>query len=653
MRGIPAVVFLSVLMTAPALLAQDASLVPGLLKEYAAAKDDSVRGNTLALISYHLVRSRPDSARLTGRQAMELARRTGSTKVLRAAHASLGWLASEQGELDSAEFHLNKARELADRDGDAKDLASTLLNLGWVAEKRGDQAGALKLFLQALDKAEEARDSVRVATINYAIGISYRKVPDFPAALRYLQRALKVEQALGRRNKVGHCQVAIANIKRDQGDTTQAMHHYGLAREAYAAVADHVGSGMVEENIGDLLLEGSPENALEHYAMALGNYTRANAQLDRAYVLRNVGEANLRLGHLEAARTALDEGRAIAVQAKAQELVMEYERSMADLSLARNDARGVAAHMERYVALKDSMQGEARQHEIARLHTEFETERKEKDNALLREQNRTQEQRLHVRELQLYGSLALALLAIVAIALIWRTYSQKKRYAFILERLNTDLEQSHVEISEVNSLLEMKLLRSQMNPHFIYNCLNSAARMTQEGRQAEALAYLQGFARLLRMVLEYSVRDRVPLEEEVEFLELYLKLEAKRLPGLQYNVHVQEALLDEETDIPALLVQPFVENALWHGLATKVGERVLQVSFRKAGKDLACDITDNGIGRQAAASKPTDHRSMGIQLTRERLRLLAYRMGEAGRISTFDLKDQAGNPQGTKVTLQL
>ncbi|MCO6483052.1 MAG: histidine kinase [Flavobacteriales bacterium] len=653
MRGIRALAFLSVLMPAPALLAQDASLVPGLLKEYAAAREDSVRGNTLALISYHLVRSRPDSARLTGRQAMELARRTGSTKVLRAAHASLGWLASEQGELDSAEFHLNKARELADRDGDAKDLASTLLNLGWVAEKRGDQAGALKLFLQALDKAEEARDSVRVATINYAIGISYRKVPDFPAALRYLQRALKVEQALGRRNKVGHCQLAIANIKRDQGDTAQAMQQYSLARMAYAAVADHVGLGLVEENIGDMLLGQSPEKALEHYATALGNYARANAQLDRAYVLRNVGEANLRLGHLEAARTALKEGRAIAVQVKAQELVMDYEHSMADLSLARNDARGVAAHMERFVALKDSLQGEARQHEIARLHTEFETERKEKDNALLREQNRTQEQRLHVRSLQLYGSLALALLAIMAIVLIGRTYRQKKRYAFILERLNTDLEQSHVEISEVNSLLQMKLLRSQMNPHFIYNCLNSAAQMTQEGRQAEALAYLQGFARLLRMVLEYSVRDRVPLEEEVEFLELYLQLEAKRLPGLRYSVKVQEALLDDEAEIPALLVQPFVENALWHGLATKVGERVLQVSFHKAGNELACDIMDNGIGRQASGTKPTDHRSMGIQLTRERLRLLAYRMGEEGRISTFDLKDQAGNPQGTKVTLQL
>lgn len=635
-------------------VAQDATTVPDLLRQHAAAKDDTARSNALALICYHLARSRPDSARLVGEQALALAGRIGSPKALRAAHTSLGWLASEQGHLDSAEQHLNKAMDIARREGDVTDQASALLNLGWVAEKRGDNAGALKYFLQALGRAEQAKDSVRVATINYAIGISYRKVADFPAALEYLQRSMLVEQGLGRRGKVGNCLMAMANMARDKGEEGRAMGLYARAAGEFGAVGDNIGLGLVQENIGDLLAVEAPAKALDHYGQALAHYAQAGAGLDRAYVLRNAGEAYLRMGQRAKAGEVFAEGRALAVQASAHELVMDYERSLANLAAAEGNAAAAALHFNRYIALKDSLQGEARQHEIARLHTEFETERKEKDNALLREQNRTQEQRLHVRELQLYGSLALALLTMVAIGLLWRTFRQKRRYAAILEKLNTDLEQSHAEISEVNSLLAMKLLRSQMNPHFIYNCLNSAARMTQEGRHAEALAYLQGFARLLRMVLEYGVRDRVPLEEEVEFLELYLKLEAKRLPGLRYRVEVEEDLCDDGAEIPALLVQPFVENALWHGLAAKSeADRVLNIGFRKMGEGLACDIVDNGIGRDAAALKGSGHYSLGIHLTQERLRLLAYRLGEAGKISTFDLKDPEGRPQGTKVTLQL
>src|SRR5690606_18973984 len=150
------------------------------------------------------------------------------------------------------------AMELARQAGDEVDMASTGLNLGWVAEKRGDNAGALKHFLHALGHAENARDSARAATINYAIGISYRKAGNFPEALQYLGRSMRVERSLGRRNKVGNCLSAMANIRRDQGDTARAMRDYGRAAAEYAAVEDHIGLGLVQENIGDPLLPGAP-----------------------------------------------------------------------------------------------------------------------------------------------------------------------------------------------------------------------------------------------------------------------------------------------------------------------------------------------------------------------------------------------------------
>ena len=198
--------------------------------------------------------------------------------------------------------------------------------------------------------------------------------------------------------------------------------------------------------------------------------------------------------------------------------------ALAQLASARGDAPATLGHYDRYTALKDSLQGADTQREIAHLRTAFDTERKERDNAVLRLQNTVQESRLKSRGRLLIGSAVLALLAVVSALLFRRNYRQKRNHADELERLNAQLEASNAEIHEVNGLLQLRLLRSQMNPHFIYNGLNSAARMTQDGRTAEALAYLQGFARLLRMVLEHSVKDQVDIQEEMDFLRQYSRL---------------------------------------------------------------------------------------------------------------------------------
>ena len=333
---------------------------------------------------------------------------------------------------------------------------------------------------------------------------------------------------------------------------------------------------------------------------------------------------------------------------------MDYELAFAELASAQGNAISTLAHYARYTALKDSLQGADTQREIARLRTAFETERKERDNALLRVENNVQEQRLKSREVKLIGSVLLALLAIVAALLFRRNFRQKRKHAEALEELNRQLAESNAEIKEINGLLQLKVLRGQMNPHFIYNGLNSAASMTQEGCAVEALAYLQGFARLLRMVLEHSVKDQVELSDEMDFLRQYLKLEAKRLPGLSYRVEAEPGLIDSDVELPALLVQPFVENALWHGLSKKSGERQVHVQSRKNGHGLLCEITDNGVGRRNA-TQPHDesHTSLGMQLTSERLQLLSRRLEDEGAVQVEDLVDAQGDPAGTRVRVRL
>jgi hypothetical protein len=373
--------------------------------------------------------------------------------------------------------------------------------------------------------------------------------------------------------------------------------------------------------------------------------------MDKAYVMLGTAQAKIGLKRWPDALADLETGQRLARSIGITDLVMDYEKALAELAGHMGDASAAVAHFTRYLEMKDSLQGEETQRELARLRTAFETERKEKDNQLLRAENQAQQDRIRQRNIQLLGLAALVVLALLAALLFRRNYRQKRHHAEVLEGLNARLSANNAEITEINGLLESRLLRSQMNPHFIYNALGSAVELNDAGRASEATDYLRGFARLLRMVLDHSVGGMVGITEELEFLRHYLLLESKRVAGLTYAVEADPDLIDGDAELPALVVQPFVENAVWHGLGGKEGERSVHVDFTRNGAGIRCTITDNGVGR--GRNGKADHRSLGMQLTEERLRLLARRIGGSGSMAVEDLVDADGRPMGTRVTLLL
>ncbi|HEX7458794.1 MAG TPA: two-component regulator propeller domain-containing protein, partial [Ginsengibacter sp.] len=149
--------------------------------------------------------------------------------------------------------------------------------------------------------------------------------------------------------------------------------------------------------------------------------------------------------------------------------------------------------------------------------------------------------------------------------------------------------------------LEMKALKAQMNPHFIYNALNSIQALFANDKKMEGIHYIGSFSRLLRQVLDNSENNVISLDKELETIGLYVQLEALRLDmQLQYKVIVAENIVPEFEKIPPLILQPFVENALWHGLSHKEGEKEIKITVTANDTWLVCDITDNGIGRLKA-----------------------------------------------------
>ncbi|MGZ8552255.1 MAG: sensor histidine kinase, partial [Chitinophagaceae bacterium] len=198
----------------------------------------------------------------------------------------------------------------------------------------------------------------------------------------------------------------------------------------------------------------------------------------------------------------------------------------------------------------------------------------------------------------------------------------------------------------------------QMNPHFIFNCLSSINRYILINKTEEASDYLTKFSRLIRMALHNSEKTYITLENELEALRLYLDLERLRFKNaFNYSITFINTIDTNAVYIPPMLIQPFAENAIWHGLMHKKGTGCLEIRLCAEDKTLTCVIMDNGIGRSMAASlnsrSAEKNKSMGVEITAGRLALLNKSKNEAAVFNIEDLTDDDGNGCGTKVILTM
>jgi ligand-binding sensor domain-containing protein/two-component sensor histidine kinase len=231
-------------------------------------------------------------------------------------------------------------------------------------------------------------------------------------------------------------------------------------------------------------------------------------------------------------------------------------------------------------------------------------------------------------------------------------------YVYFKLRVNAVRKEARrrAAIQQQMAQLEMKALRAQMNPHFIFNALNSIQTFMMKSETEQALSYLSRFARLIRNVLDNTQLNSIPVSKELKMMENYLELEKLRF-GDQFSYSITvDALLDPDfTDIPTMILQPFVENAIWHGLLHKKEEGRLAITFHKMGeKVLLCVIEDNGIGREKAAAQrqpDNEHHSRGLQITQDRLALYNRRFDLDATFDMEDLYDEDGLPCGTRVNV--
>src|SRR5690606_33925030 len=241
---------------------------------------------------------------------------------------------------------------------------------------------------------------------------------------------------------------------------------------------------------------------------------------------------------------------------------------------------------------------------------------------------------------------------VVSIGLIFLTV-----LIILISRQLRILKSQKLLIEKQNKEIEMKALRSQMNPHFLFNSLNSIKHFIVKNDSEIAAKYLTKFSKLIRLVLENSKYNLISLTRELEGLKYYLELEHIRFNG-KFSFEITGLQDVDYAHVPPLILQPFVENCIWHGIMNKNdGEGLIIINVAETNIGIQIEIEDNGIGRDAAAkfsiARTTKSESMGLDITHRRLQTLNKIIGIESKIEVVDLVNSEGVGCGTRVILTL
>ena len=388
--------------------------------------------------------------------------------------------------------------------------------------------------------------------------------------------------------------------------------------------------------------------AIEIYEKEDNNIGLALCKWSQALILRGNDEFKSALELIKQSDEFLQEAGYHALRFELYDLELSIYEETKDYSKA------LASSMKAR-RMKDEYYNYQRNTLIADIQNSYENQLKDKQIGFLDAENKLQTGRLRESKIIFWGATCIFSLTVLGLG------------SFIIQRQKIVKELKRTEIlnASLQKNLETQLYdaqlsagRAQMNPHFVFNAINAIQNLIQKENKKDALSYLTDFSRLTRITLENSKEESITLYEEMDFLQYYIRLEQLRYPNkFDYELEIDSSIDDAGYErLPPMMIQPFVENAIKHGLRHKEGKGLIKITFTLVDSVLMCMVEDNGIGRKAAASfVETNHYSMAITLTEARLQLLQKKsdLKEKYKIRIEDLFDTAGYPSGTRVQIAI
>jgi len=555
---------------------------------------------------------------------------------------NIGALHIVMGDYPEAIRYFRRAYELALETGDERGIITYHNNMGEVHDRWGDHAKALDFFYEALSKAEQVGDVYLTAFTYFNIGKTLRDRGDAKGGLEFFGHALRDFESTGDRTKIAECYRALGACHTALGQYDQALASHTFALELQRAIGARPGEARTLLNIGELhMVQGQVLEALQQFDQALAVNAAIGDPVLEADADQSKGEALMALGEWDGARRSLEAARKAAEATGYRKGLVAAHGALAKVHRALGQNGEAYEHHVLYASLKDSLFNEESSRRIDELRMRYEVDLKDNELELLSRTRELQQAKLDRQRMMLYylvgGFVFLLFFGWVAT----RLYMKQRRAAF----QRTILETEH------------KALRAQMNPHFIFNVLNSIQYFATRNDLPSVLVHLKKFTRLMRAILEQSRTPFIQLTQELATLKLYLDLEKVRFEDqFEYTMEVDPSIEPDRIRIPSMLVQPIVENAIKHGISHKLGEARIELRFEERGGALMCTVTDNGIGREASQSLPAygnGHLSAASTIIQERMDALSAIHKIRLACTTHDLYDAGGHASGTRVVIEL
>lgn len=535
-------------------------------------------------------------------------------------------------------------------ESDAKRLYTLRNNESNVYKALADYNKALSCLFDAANAAENLKDSVTLTDIYTNISILYRTIPDYPTSLKYAQKSVEYSQRLQNKKKLASSYMTMANTLDEMNRTEEAVRYFHESRQISESIGDKRGLRKTLINLGVLYSRISNYDSSYYYFQKCETMLRESGdQNDLSVVLNNLASildeapvSFLIRNHINP-ETRYNKATSLTFQAlKIAEELEDPDNQLDSWQTLHNIYKHAGDYENAYNALTrsnqlhDSILSTEHLLKIGALQSKYEYDTKE---SLLKAEHE-KEQAIAAAELQSQVKINGLMTAGGALLLLAGTGG------FILYKRRRDAEekQTNAELKADVAETEMKALRAQMNPHFIFNSLNSISNYITQNNIQTADYFTIKFAKLMRMILEYSEKKEITIAEDLQALELYMKLEAMRMQDkFSYTIHIDPEIDPENTYMPPLILQPFIENSIWHGISPKNGKGKITLSIRKDKDMLLCMIEDDGVGRKASENFKSQEssgkkKSMGLGITKERINLLNKLKDAAASVQLIDLE---------------
>lgn len=547
----------------------------------------------------------------------------------------IGQARRRRSDPDSAVKLYQEGMRLAEAANDSDWISVMWLNLGVAYDFLGDYERALKAQLEALRWKEALRDSVNLGRVFGNLGGLYWRQERLPEAIAMLRKSVAVKWRFDSlRVPLGLNGIGVVMIDAEEYDSAIVVLRESLALQDRMATGEHRGGQLY--NIG-LAYEGKGnlDSARSYLDSALA-VSRKEQDLDlEVNVLYSLGELLLKSGDLRAARPVLDSSLAFATRTGSMEDLKQTHHSLARLHEAMDDPAKALYHFREQQRYSDSLMTTEKDAAMQELRVQYDTEHQARENEELRAAQDLADLRA---ERNRWIAMGIGVLAIAIAILGWTIIQRNRQHA---RQREADLEQ--------------QALRLQMDPHFLFNALNTVPGLYASGDATAASDHIGHLSRFLRLVLETSRRRTIPLQQEIELVERYLRISANRRPGaFTWAIKVMPYVQPDGIAIPPMLIQPVVENAIEHGFNGS-GHGQLSVLVDRAGSVLHVEVKDNGIGRKAAAERPLRREagSLGLDLVRKRIALFDKRTAWNEAVEVRDEREADGTAAGTTVILRL